>query len=79
MKVFVLFSDEFRIGTEARNNIQTETCDYTACNGVTFKVDIYDTVQSYGQCQYPAGKDGTTDDFFCFVNKDSACEDKVQV
>ena len=66
-----------RIDTEAKSDIQSETCDYTACNGFTFKVDIYDTVHTYGQCQYPAGKDGAKDDFFCFVNANSACEDKV--
>merc|ERR1712048_798784 len=39
--------------------------------------DVFDKVETYGQCQFPAGKDGATDDYFCFVNADSACEDKV--
>ena len=65
------------IGTDANNDTQNETCDYTACNGFTYKLDVFDKVETYGQCQYPAGKDNATDDYFCFVNKDSACADKV--
>merc|ERR1712109_67609 len=72
-----IFLDELLIGTDANNDTQTETCDYTACNGFTYKLDVFDKVQTYGQCQFPAGKDGATDDYFCFVNKDSACKDKV--
>merc|ERR1712150_115181 len=33
--------------------------------------------ETYGQCQYPAGNDGSEDDFFCFVNADSNCADKA--
>ena len=73
------FLDELLIGTDANNDTQTETCDYTACNGFTYKLDIFDSVETYGQCQYPAGKDGAKDDFFCFVNANSACEDKVNL
>ena len=69
--------DEFSIGTKAKNDTQSTTCDYTACNGLTVKVDIYDTVQTYGQCQIPAGIDRKVDDHFCFVNANSACDDKV--
>merc|ERR1712109_340652 len=72
-----IFLDELLLGTDADNDTQTETCDYTACNGFTYKLDVFDKVQTYGQCQFPAGKDGATDDYFCFVNKDSACKDKV--
>ena len=77
MKLFFFISDELLIATDANNNTQTETCDYTACNGFTYKLDVFDSVETYGQCQYPAGKDGAKDDFFCFVNANSACEDKV--
>ena len=71
------FQDEVRIDTEAKSDIQSETCDYTACNGMTSKLNLYDTIQTFGQCQYPVGREGATDDFFCFVNADSACGDKV--
>ena len=79
MKIYTSFScqDELLIGTDANNDTQSETCDYTACNGFTYKLDVFDKVETYGQCQFPAGKDGATDDYFCFVNADSACEDKV--
>jgi len=69
--------EELLIGTDAKNDTQTTTCDYTACNGFTLKVDVFDKVVTHGQCQYPAGKNGSKDDFFCFVNADSACDDKV--
>ena len=72
-----LFQDELMIGTDADKDTQTDTCDYTACNGFTFKLDIFDKVETYGQCQFPAGENGSEDDYFCFVNKDSACKDKV--
>ena len=72
-----LFQDELLIGTDANNETQTHTCDYTACNGFTFKLDVFDKVETYGQCQFPAGENGSEDDYFCFVNKDSACKDKV--
>ena len=65
------------IGADANSNTQSETCDYTACNGFTFKLDIFDKVETYGQCQFPAGENGSTDDYFCFVNEDSACKDTV--
>ena len=44
---------------------------------MTSKLDLYETIQTFGQCQYPVGREGATDDFFCFVNADSACGDKV--
>jgi len=44
---------------------------------MTSKLNLYDTIQTFGQCQYPVGREGATDDFFCFVNADSACGDKV--
>ena len=65
------------IGSDADVDTQTDTCDYTACNGFTFKLDVFDKVETYGQCQFPAGENGSEDDYFCFVNKDSACKDKV--
>ena len=71
------FLDELLIGTDAENDTQTETCDFTACNGFTFKLDVFNKVETYGQCQFPAGENGATDDYFCFVNANSACEDKV--
>jgi len=72
-----VFLDELLIGTDANNDTQNETCDYTACNGFTYKLDVFDKVETYGQCQFPAGKGNAMDDYFCFVNKDSACTDKV--
>ena len=65
--------DELLIGSDARKDVQTETCDFTACNGFTYKLDVFEKVETYGECQYPAGKNGRDDDFFCFVNEDSAC------
>jgi len=72
-----IFEDELLIATEAEKDIQTKTCDYTACNAFTYKLNLFDTIVTYGQCQYPAGVDGANEDFFCFVNSDSACEDMV--
>merc|ERR1711962_802202 len=68
-----IFPDELLIGSDAKKDVQTETCDFTACNGFTYKLDVFDKVETYGECQYPAGKNGRDDDFFCFVNEDSAC------
>ena len=70
---FLLILDELLIGSDARKDVQTETCDFTACNGFTYKLDVFEKVETYGECQYPAGKNGRDDDFFCFVNEDSAC------
>merc|ERR1712170_326628 len=39
-----IFLDELLIGTDAKNDTQTETCDYTACNGFTYKLDGIDKV-----------------------------------
>jgi len=72
-----IFPDELLIGSDANIDPQTETCDYTACNGFTFKLEIFDKVETYGQCQFPAGENGLEDDYFCFVNANSACNDKV--
>jgi len=72
-----IFPDELLIGADAEKDTQTETCDYTSCNGFTFKLDVFDKVETYGQCQFPAGENGATDDYFCFVNEDSACKDKA--
>merc|ERR1712226_1412099 len=46
-------------------------------NGFTLKINVFDKEVTYGQCQLPAGKDGSEDDFFCFVNADSNCADKT--
>merc|ERR1712180_308761 len=72
-----IFPDELLIGDDAKEDVQTETCDYTACNGFTFKLDVFDKVETYGQCQFPAGENGAIDDYFCFVNENSACKDKI--
>jgi len=72
-----IFPDELLIGSDAEKDTQTETCDFTACNGFTFKLDVFGQTETYGQCQYPAGENESHDDYFCFVNADSACEDKV--
>ena len=70
--------DELLVGTEKNIDTQNETCDYTACNGFTFKLDVFDKFETYGQCQFPAGENKAKDDYFCFVNEDSACKDKVK-
>ena len=77
INITLLYLDELSIVTNATNEVQNDTCDFTACNGFTLKLDVFDKVQTYGQCQYPAGENGAEDDFFCFVNADSACKDKV--
>jgi len=70
--------DELTIVTNATDEVQTDTCDYTACNGFKLRLEVFDKVQTYGQCQYQAGKNGSEEDYFCFVNADSACKDKVE-
>jgi len=69
--------DELEIVTDANKNVQTDTCDFSACNGFSLKADVYDKTVTFGQCQYPAGENGSKDDYFCFVNANSACDDKV--
>merc|ERR1711956_83986 len=39
--------------------------------------NVFEKEETYGQCQHPAGNDGSEDDFFCFVNADSNCADKT--
>ena len=64
------------MGSEA-GEAASDKCDWTACNGFTLKINIFEKELTYGQCQHPAGNDGSEDDFFCFVNADSNCADKV--
>jgi len=68
-------ADELSVGTEASKEIQTEKCDFTSCNGYTLKTTVFDNEVTFGQCQLPSP--GTKEDYFCFVNADSACGDKV--
>merc|ERR1712156_542116 len=67
--------DDLTIGTEADKDTQTDTCDFSACNGFTLKTTVFENEITFGQCQFPFK--GTEEDFFCFVNANSACEDKV--
>jgi len=71
-----IFPDEFEVGSEA-GEAASDACDWTACNGFTLKISVFEKEETYGQCQYPAGNDGSEDDFFCFVNADSNCADKA--
>ena len=75
-KLSIFLLDEFQLGSEA-GEAASDICDWTACNGFTLKINIFEKELTYGQCQHPAGNDGSEDDFFCFVNADSNCEDKV--
>ena len=76
IKLSISLLDEFELGSEA-GEAASDACDWTACNGFTLKINVFDKEETYGQCQRPAGKDGSEDDFFCFVNADSNCADKV--
>merc|ERR1712018_84903 len=67
--------DDLTVGTEADKDTQTDTCDFSACNGFTLKTTVFENEITFGQCQFPV--EGTKEDFFCFVNANSACEDKV--
>jgi len=69
--------DEFSVGEKAKTDIQTETCDFKACNGFTLVTKVFDEEVTFGECQFPAGINGSKDDYFCFVNDDSACTNKV--
>jgi len=69
--------DEFSVGERAKTDTQTKTCDVKACNGFTLITKVYDKEVTFGECQFPAGINGSNDDYFCFVNDDSACTNKV--
>lgn len=71
-----IFPDEFKLGSEA-GEAASDACDWTACNGLTLKINVFGKEETYGQCQFPAGKGESEDDFFCFVNADSNCADKT--
>jgi len=71
-----IFPDEFKLGSEA-GEAASDACDWTACNGLTLKINVFGKEETYGQCQFPAGKGESEDDFFCFVNADSNCADKI--
>ena len=75
IKIYFLYLDELSVGTAASKEIQTEKCDFTSCNGYTLKTTVFDNEVTFGQCQLPSP--GTKEDYFCFVNADSACGDKV--
>ena len=76
IKLSISLLDEVELGSEA-GEAASDACDWTACNGFTLKISVFEKEETYGQCQYPAGNDGSEDDFFCFVNADSNCADKV--
>ena len=76
IKLSIFLLEEFELGSQA-GEAASDACDWTACNGFTLKTTVFDKEETYGQCQYPAGNDGLEDDFFCFVNADSNCKDKV--
>jgi len=71
-----IFPDELELGSKA-GEAASDACDWTACNGFTLKINVFDKEVTYGQCQLPTGKDGSEDDYFCFVNADSNCADKT--
>merc|ERR1711971_1302460 len=71
-----IFPDEYELGSKA-GEAASDVCDWTACNGFTLKADVFGKKDTYGQCQFPAGKEGAEDDYFCFVNADSNCPDKT--
>ena len=52
-------------GTEGSNDV----CDFTACNGLLYEVEIDGKVEVFGQCQ--ANLDNEP---FCFVNEASICK-----
>jgi len=68
--------DEISVGGKAKTDVQTETCDVKACNGFTLVTQVFDEEVTFGECQFPAGINGTKDDYYCFVNADTACTDK---
>ena len=70
-----MYSDDLDVATEANKDTQTDTCDFSACNGYTLTTTAFENEITFGQCQFPAH--GTKEDYFCFVNENSACEDKV--
>ena len=76
IKLSISLLDELIVGSEA-GEAASDACDWTGCNGLTLKVDVFDKEVTYGQCQVAAGKDGSDDDYFCFVKADSKCADKV--
>ena len=76
IKLSISLLDEFELGSEA-GEAASDACDWTACNGFTLKINVFEKEETYGQCQYPAGNDGSEDYFFWFVNADSNCADKV--
>jgi hypothetical protein len=76
IKLSISLLDEFELGSQA-GEAASDACDWTACNGFTLKISVFDKEETYGQCQFPAGNDRSEDDFFCFVNADSNCADKV--
>ena len=76
IKLYFLYLDDLTVGTEADKDTQTDTCDFSACNGFTLKTTVFENEITFGQCQFPFK--GTEEDFFCFVNANSACEDKVK-
>ena len=73
--MYSFYTDELSVASEASNDTQTDSCDFSACNGYTLKTEVFDNEIVFGQCQFPA--QGTKEDYFCFVNANSACEDKV--
>ena len=75
-KLSISLLDEFKLGSEA-GEAASDACDWTACNGLTLKINVFGKEETYGQCQFPAGNGESEDDFFCFVNADSNCADKV--
>jgi len=57
--------NEIHGGTEGANDV----CDFTACNGLLYEVEIDGQLEVFGQCQ--ANLDNEP---FCFVNEASICK-----
>ena len=58
---------------EAENEVSSDVCDCSACNGMILKPNISNARASLGQCDESFPLDDLTKTYFCFVNEDSPC------
>merc|ERR1712038_1206539 len=68
--LWFIISVEMSINTEA-GNAANDICDYTACNGLTYKTELNGTTIIIGQCLSTLTEE--KESAFCFVNEDSIC------
>ena len=59
---------------EAKNEVSSDVCDCSACNGMILKPNISNAIASLGQCDESFPLDDLTKTYFCFVNEDSVCD-----